>query len=455
MKGSVQAWITERRDVFDVPEIRRDIPTPYNTQLRFDRKDLTKAGGYPLFVWFCDTFGIAELLNGIRIKKRKSKYSILDLNLILLDMIILGIERISHMSAWASDALLPLLRGHDRLPHPSSLFRHIESFNERNIAELEEIQRKALAKGLSPRDHAILDLDATVITVYGKQEGSEVGYNPHKKGRPSYSLKAGFIDEREMVCFRLDPGNTVSSSGFPEFLQKCLSQLPDGIRVEFIRLDKGYYSRDNLSLLESKGFKYVVKVPSYSTLTSEAMRLSDSSWVKVDREICPNTWLAEMTFHGRRVIVKRVLVEKKDEEKEGLFEPGESYEFSFYATNMDGSPWEIIRFYYQRATIENRIKESKLGFHADRLPSRLMRANIVYLHFVMLAYNLLWWFKSRMPLCEKLSERGIRVFRDTLFLIPAVVVKHPSGFSIHMPEAWPFAELMHRMISFLASPAPA
>ena len=31
-----------------------------------------------------------------------------------------------------------------------------------------------------------LDLDSTVTTVHGKQEGARVGYNPHKPGMRSY-----------------------------------------------------------------------------------------------------------------------------------------------------------------------------------------------------------------------------------------------------------------------------
>ena len=34
----------------------------------------------------------------------------------------------------------------------------------------------------------IMDLDSTVVTVYGKQEGAAVGYNPSKPGRPILPL---------------------------------------------------------------------------------------------------------------------------------------------------------------------------------------------------------------------------------------------------------------------------
>jgi hypothetical protein len=34
----------------------------------------------------------------------------------------------------------------------------------------------------------VLDMDATIKPLYGRQEGAEIGYNPHKPGRPSHVL---------------------------------------------------------------------------------------------------------------------------------------------------------------------------------------------------------------------------------------------------------------------------
>ena len=33
----------------------------------------------------------------------------------------------------------------------------------------------------------ILDIDTTIMPLYGKQEGAALGYNPHKPGRPSHA----------------------------------------------------------------------------------------------------------------------------------------------------------------------------------------------------------------------------------------------------------------------------
>ncbi|MEO0257361.1 MAG: hypothetical protein ABIM74_08740, partial [candidate division WOR-3 bacterium] len=77
IKEPVQAWMTPREDVLSIPRMRTDRPTPYNTELRFDREDLTRAGGYPQFAWFCDRFGLPQILERVRIKKRRSEYSAL------------------------------------------------------------------------------------------------------------------------------------------------------------------------------------------------------------------------------------------------------------------------------------------------------------------------------------------------------------------------------------------
>ena len=43
-----------------------------------------------------------------------------------------------------------------------------------------------------------LSFDSTVMTRYGKQEGSQKGYNPDKKGRPSHHPLLAFLNESRM-----------------------------------------------------------------------------------------------------------------------------------------------------------------------------------------------------------------------------------------------------------------
>src|SRR5271155_1736567 len=39
----------------------------------------------------------------------------------------------------------------------------------------------------------ILDIDVTIKTIYGRQQGAEIGHNPHKPGRPSHAYHSYFM----------------------------------------------------------------------------------------------------------------------------------------------------------------------------------------------------------------------------------------------------------------------
>ena len=39
----------------------------------------------------------------------------------------------------------------------------------------------------------ILDIDVTIKTIYGRQQGAELGHNPHKPGRPSHAYHSYFM----------------------------------------------------------------------------------------------------------------------------------------------------------------------------------------------------------------------------------------------------------------------
>ena len=54
----------------------------------------------------------------------------------------------------------------------------------------------------------VLDLDATVKCLYGKQEGAVVGYNPKKPGRPSHSYHSALMaNTRLALAVEVMPGN--------------------------------------------------------------------------------------------------------------------------------------------------------------------------------------------------------------------------------------------------------
>ena len=68
---------------------------------------------------------------------------------------------------------------------------------EAGVAWLQEHLSRVTAPLLS--EPWILDVDVTVKPLYGHQEGAEVGYNPHKPGRPSHTYHTYFVANLRLV----------------------------------------------------------------------------------------------------------------------------------------------------------------------------------------------------------------------------------------------------------------
>ena len=134
--------------------------------------------------------------------------------------------------------------------------------------------------------------------------------------------------------------------------------------------------------------------------------MPDKEWQEVEKD---SLYLTEIEYsYGtwkdeRRMIIKRSLSPNPnyDEKERDIFgNPLESpytVEYSFYVTNIPKIELDKLscyRFYNNRATVETRIKEQKLGFNLDKLPVHNKEGNEVYILLVALAYNILNSFQK-------------------------------------------------------------
>jgi hypothetical protein len=66
----------------------------------------------------------------------------------------------------------------------------------------------------------MLDIDTTVKTVFGRQEGAEVDYNPHKPGRPSRAPTTP-IGSRACACVWMSRCGPESNPPLPMACRAC------------------------------------------------------------------------------------------------------------------------------------------------------------------------------------------------------------------------------------------
>jgi len=106
---------------------------------------------------------------------------------------------------------------------------------------------------LGQPSQAIFDLDSTVLTVYGRQERAEVGYNPKKRGPPSY-LPLLCFEGNSQDCWEgsYHPGDTHVSTITIPLLERAFPKLPGSIREVRVRADAAFFDHEILRFIEAK-----------------------------------------------------------------------------------------------------------------------------------------------------------------------------------------------------------
>jgi len=89
---------------------------------------------------------------------------------------------------------------------------------------------------------------------------------------------------------------------------------------------------------------------------------------------------------------------------------------------MSLSPKNTIKFYCNRGTMENFIKEGKNGFAFSKMNSTNYLANANKLQEMVLAYNLNNWFR-RLCFSESMQENRIETIRMKIIKVAAKVIK--------------------------------
>lgn len=358
----------------------------------------------------------------------KARNSVFPVYRILLYFIIgwmLGCERIFHFRKLQHDALLKRFLG-GRCPHHSLLYRELERLGRscsQLPAELRALGQEVIRPCLPTE--LILDLDSTVETVYGDQEGAAKGTNSHKPGRKSYHPLVAFEGQSRLSLNAvLRAGNTHSCTDAIDFLNQTFELLGDH-HVKYARFDKGFGGEDFYSLWESKKVGYVGKLKWTQRLAKEveACRywtryVDDEDWIieGITLFYKATTW-----SKPRRVAVTR---------KAQVFDNGQGrivfdtdWQYEAIVTNLEWAPIDLWRFYNQRCCMENYIKEAKNGFSIDRIATSDFKANELDLLIKLFAYNLFERFKR--DCCEPIHQGyTIARFRLEFFHCAAAIVRH-------------------------------
>jgi hypothetical protein len=398
--------------------------SPRNVEVTFNHAGLTHYGGAFFLHEFLRVLQFRHFLaRQLHWTRRNYGYSLSQMILALVWPVVLGLDRIETASLLRANGTFQFLTGLPSFPDPQTLRRFLLRAPTRFARELGRVNDRLLQFFLHiphRRSRLILDFDSTVVTVFGRQQGAEVGYNPRYRGKRSYQpLLCLEANSTHLGAAQLRPGDIDPHSGTAELFRDCWSNLPAHIRELRVRADAGFYNDAFLSELEDGEARYAVVAKVYAPLKR---LLPGIAYHRVNP-----VWEMGECWHGarpwfepRRHVAARRLMESSDATPT-LFTMGR-YQYRCWVTNLDLSPAGVWHFYDSRAAMEVRIRELRQDFALTRIPTRRFAANALYLEIIRLAYNLVTTFQ-RVCLPDEWSPYTLQQLRYKLFLLPGQLVR--------------------------------
>lgn len=334
-----------------------------------------------------------------------------------------------------------------------TVWRHLKEYTPERLARLREFRAAItgvlIAGWRGPLD---LDTDATVVTLYGDQEGAAKGYNPEHRGKKSYFPMVTMATGPGLVLAqKMRPGNSGPGSGDVDLLTGVYESLPSRLRQRVrSRLDCGHYGDPTITWHEERRIPYAIKARQTAPLMAQ---VADLTW-KAEKFNGRDVQFAELyyrlsdTLTDRKVAVMRW--PKKVRDGQGQLFEKETYEYELIMTNLRFGPRKVFEFYNQRGKAETQIedlKEMGLGLAV----TDEMLANEVWSELVVIAYNLVAVLRRQIEKKQGVRPKS-RTFRDRFLNAGATIVHHARCVWIRFKQGWSRAAQFQHLLAYAAGP---
>jgi hypothetical protein len=330
------------------------------TIIEFVDKEITCRGGVSILKKMMDASGFSTFLDTLPLPEQGSNrgYPPTQLFLLFMSSVWCGADRFAHMDITRLDTSLQRLYGWERMPEHKAFERYFRKFDISVSHAVFGGLYRWFFNNLQ-FDNFTLDIDSSVMTRYGDQQGSAKGYNKHKPGRQSHHPIMAFVSEIEMVAnFWLRPGDVHTANNFKAFLEETLLFLNDK-KTGLLRPDSGFYSNDIFEYLETENRK-----TDYISVTIQRKIAAQKAWFCVDKGI----GIGEFEYQApewkkpRRMVVVRQKVATRTQapgKQLRLFEDDmeiNGYRYACYVSTLKLSAadiWRLCRGPTARTVLRN------------------------------------------------------------------------------------------------------
>lgn len=379
--------------------------TPYDTCT----EQLSPFGGVLSLIKFFDLIGFRESFYSVyKAPSRKPKLGHYKMVVGLLMLLFIGFNRIWHFSYLRLDAMLCGFFQLPCLPVASTFWRYVNSMgiNQANaLVKLMTLMRQRVWQLCDLHYSRVrVDIDTTVETLFGHQQGGRKGHNTKNRGKKGYRPVLCFIEQsREYLVGNLRKGETISGKETAALIKKIWGCLPNCVHEVLIRADGEFQSWESVHECIKSGIDFIIANKRCNP------QFNPDGWYQPKKRqsyhynSCvyqPGGWKQPCRFVAMR-IPNEVKTPSGQCEQLVLFED-DRYKYRIFCTSLQNKAHDVIGEYDKRADVENLVGEAKRE-GLDAIPSSRFKSNYAYFQIVMLAYNIWRYLKI---LAEHSAHRG-------------------------------------------------
>jgi len=228
------------------------------------------------------------------------------------------------------------------------------------------------------------------------------------------------------VHLRLRKGSANTQRGIERFIDELIARVAragaSGVKV--LRADSGFWNTKVFERLEQAGWQYSIGVRTIKTVTAALEAIDEDAWQSIDYPEGGEAQIAETTYAGRRLIVRRTRLIGPQAEL------WPNWRHFALITNRSEEITIVAAEHRAHAVVELVIRDLKDQAMAH-FPSGQFSANAAWTVLAALAHNLTRWTELL-----GLPDRPIsaaRTLRRRLLALPGRLVSHAGRWKLRLP----------------------
>lgn len=393
-KNNFKSRINQGKDECSAKASKIGPSTPYD----YCNERLSPFGGLLGLVKFMDLIQFKEIFEGFyKPPSRTPKLGHYNMVYGLIMLLFIGFNRVWHFIYIQFDSMLCSIFNVLKLPYVTTYWRYVNSLGIN--------QGKSLLMVMSALRERVwhlceigyesihINIDTTVETIYGNQQGGRRGHNTRHRGKKGFRPVLCFIEEtREYFTGKLRRGETIGGEEVAVLIRGFKRYLPGCVKKVLLRGDGEFISWESVEAALEEGYEFIFGNKACNPPFDPGKWYKVGKKDRIEYNECiyrPIGWQRACRFVAMRIPKDKARGDKHVQL--ALFED-ERYTYRIFVTSLTKKAHKVIEEYDKRADSENLIGEAQREGLAA-IPSSKFANNYAYFQLVMLAYNIWRSFK--------------------------------------------------------------